>query len=208
MNAKVLPGRQLLLVGTFFVLCNATLANATTIEFRPQTVVAGPGETIALDIYATELDGEIVSAYDFDITYDSLILSAIGVTFATALGDAFFFEVLEAVDVSVPGLVDLAQLSLLPDDLLFAIQGGSEVLLATVLFDTLAAGTSSLDFVFDAFNDVKGFDAAILPVTGTAGRVIVEVPVTISEPPSWALLLIGLGCLAARRRIRDRKRIV
>jgi len=202
MNSTVSPRRQLLTAGILAILLCIRLANADIIEFRPQSLVAGPGETIALDIFATGLDGEIVSAYDLDITYDSGVLSATGVTFGSSLGDALFFEVFEAFDVSVPGLIDLAQLSLLPDELLFAMHGGSDVFLATILFDTLSTGVSSLDFVFDAFNDVKGFDAAVLPVTGTPGLVTVEAPVAVSNAPVSALLLTGLALLALRHRRR------
>ncbi len=200
MKPTVPSGRKLLMSGALALLMSASPANADIIEFRPQSLVAGLGETIALDIFATDLDGEIVSAYDLDITYDSLILSAVGVTFGSSLGDPLFFDVLEAFEVSVPGLIDLAQLSLLPDDLLFAMQGGGDVFLATVVFETLAAGVSSLDFVFDAFNDVKGFDAAVLPVTGIAGQVVVESPVAVPEPPPAALLLTGLVLLILQRR--------
>lgn len=199
MNPTALSGRQLLLAAA--LLLSTSLANANLLEFRPQSVTATLGETVAVDVVASNLDGEIVSAYDLDITYDSLILAATGVTFATGLGDALFFEVFESVDLSLPGLIDLAQLSLLPDDLLFAMQGGEELLLATIVFDTLSAGVTALDFIFDAVNDVKTFDAAVLPVTGLSGEIVVQPPpVTVPEPPAWMLLLAGTWYFLFRRR--------
>jgi len=188
--------------GLLWVLLAHTAA-ANIIEFRPQSVTADIGETVAVDVVASNLNGEIVSAYDLDITYDSLVLAATGITFANGLGDALFFEVFESFDLSVPGLIDLAQLSLLPDDLLFAMQGGQELLLATIFFDTLSAGVSTLDFIFDAVNDVKTFDAAVLPVTGTPGQITVEAPVAVPAAPTLALLLTGLVLMAFRhRRVR------
>lgn len=170
-------------------------AGADIIEIRPQALTAEVGDSLAVDIVATNLQGEIVSAYDLDIVYDSLVLAATGVTFADGLGDSLFFEVIEAFDVTMPGLVDLAQVSLLPDDTLLAMQGGNEVFLATIVFEALGPGISPLDFVFDAFNDVKSFDAAILPVTGMPGAVTVEAPVAVPEPPTLLMLLAGLALL-------------
>lgn len=183
----------------FAVLLSGT-AGADIIEIRPQALSAGVGETITVDVFASNLQGEIVSAYDLDVVYDSLILTATDVVFGIGLGNSLLLEVFEDFDLSAPGLVDLAQLSLLPDDMLFGMQGGDEILLATLFFETLRPGETTLDFVFDAFNDVKTFDAAILPVSGVAGQVTVEGPVAVPEPPSWALLLPGLCLLLARRR--------
>lgn len=192
-------GWQMTVTGLLWLVL-AHNASANIIEFRPQSVSAELGETVTVDVVASNLDGEIVSAYDLDITYDSLILAATDITFASGLGDALFFEVFESVDLSMPGLIDLAQLSLLPDDLLFAMQGGEEFLLATIVFDTLSVGLSTLDFIFDAVNDVKTFDAAILPVTGSPGQITVEAAVAVPAPPMPALLLTGLVLLAFRHR--------
>lgn len=193
-------GWQMTVAGLLWVLL-AHSAAANIIEFRPQTVDVNLGETVAVDVFASNLDGEIISAYDLDITYDSLVLAATGVTFAGGLGDPLFFEVFESFDLSMPGLIDLAQLSLLPDALLFGMQGGDELLLATIVFDTLSVGVSALDFIFDAVNDVKTFDAAVLPVTGMAGEIIVQAPpVTVAEPPAWLLLLAGPWYFLVRRR--------
>jgi hypothetical protein len=126
-----------------------------------------------------------VSAYDLDVTYDSSVLSATGVTFGLLLGDELLFEVLNASDVSVPGLVDFAQVSLLSDAELAALQS-DPFTLATLEFDAIGVGTSSLDFVFDAFNDIKGRTALVLDVDPGSGSVNV-----VPEP--HAVLVFALG---------------
>ena len=62
------------------------------------------------------------------------------------------------------GLVDLAEVSLESDLDLAALQGNS-VTLATLAFNAIGTGTGTFNFVFDAFNDVKGNDAMVLSLT-------------------------------------------
>lgn len=164
-------------------------AAAASIGFDPGVQSSTLGATAQVDVAFYGLGGEIVSAYDLDITYDPLVLDAIGVIFSNALGDPLFFEVLSDFDVSSAGIVDLAQLSLLPDTALAGLQQGDPVVTATLLFDTVGVGTSPLDFVFDAVNDVKGRNGAVLALAG--GGASITVVAAIPEPS--AALLFGLG---------------
>ena len=176
----------------------ASEASALPIQFNPGAVTVSVGDAFAVDIVVSGLGPEIVSAYDLDILYDATTLAATGVTFTSLLGDELLFEVFNAFDISTPGLVDLAQLSLLWDSDLQALQTANTLTLATISFSALAVGTSALDFLFNPpFNDVKGLNAAVLEMTPTSGRVTV---VAVSEPPVAWLMLLSLTLLLRRGR--------
>lgn len=184
-------------------LALAGAASAVGIAIEPvnQTVVLG--QTVQTDIAFTDLAGEVISAYDLDLTYDPNLLAATGVTFTTALGEELFFEAFNDFDLTVAGVVDLAQLSLLSDAELAAIQPGDRITVATLVFDTLATGTSQLGFVFDAFNDVKGSNGAVLPLTVQTASIRVSAPVP--EPSSALLFLVGTTLIHARFRRKPRR---
>jgi hypothetical protein len=172
-------------------------ALAVTIGFSPASQTVGPGDPVLVEVVVSDLGGEIVSAYDLDVTYDASVLSATGVTFGLLLGDELLFEVLNASDVSVPGLVDFAQVSLLSDAELAALQS-DPFTLATLEFDAIGVGTSPL--VFDAFNDITGRNALVLDVDPESGSVTV-----IPEPHSALVFALGafvVGTAVARKRPR------
>lgn len=176
------------------LLLFTTGADAVPIVLDPAAQSVGLGETVGLDVVLFDLEGEIVSAYDLDVVYDPSVLTATHVLFTTQLGDELFFEVLSAFDLSEPGVVDLAQLSLLPDDELFALQGGDRVTVASLVFEAVGTGTSALDYTFDALNDVKGRDGAVLPLNPSGASVTVEggPPNVVPEPRTSALVALGL----------------
>ncbi len=189
MKFLVIAGLTLFLVPHF--------ASALTIGFSPAAQTVELGGAVSVDIVVSDLGDEIVSAYDLDVTYDASILSATGVTFGFFLGDESWWEVFNDSDTSVPGVVDLAQLSLLPDAELALMQPDSFTL-ATLEFQMIAAETSSLNFTFDAFNDIKGLNAAVLDVDAGSGSVS-----AIPEP--GAALVFGLGVLITQAAITARK---
>ncbi len=149
---------------------------APTISFVP---VAG-----GVDVVVGNLGGDIVAAYDLDVSYDALALTFTGFIFSSELGDSAAAEFDGDAQDSVPGgLVDLWGLSFLSDASLFGLQDGNSVTLATLLFD--GSDFSSLDFVnWGPFNDVKGARNQIIIPGGQ-----------IPEPASYGL--VGLALLAA-----------
>ena len=114
----------------------------------PQTF--NSGDSVSVGLLVTGLDPEIVSAYDLDVSYDASILNANNVLFSTALGGPG--DALENFN-KLPGVVNLASVSLLSDADLSTLQGSS-VTLATIQFTALSTGdTSSL--AYSAW-DLKG----------------------------------------------------
>lgn len=201
-------GKHLMIAACGVACCLLTIdeASAVPIRFEPGATTVAVGDSLLVDIVISELAGEIVSAYDLDVLYDPGILTATDVIFTPLLGafdpDPFLTEVFNDFDLSVPGTVDFAQLSFLLDSDLLSLQAGAAgtFTLATIVFDAAASGSSTLQIVLDAFNDVKGLDAAVLPTTTSPGTVTVEEVVQVSEPPVLWLMLAPLGVIAALRR--------
>lgn len=199
MNARNPSVIRTLLVALLAVLGTSAPSAAATIGFVPGNTAPAPGESFAVDVVISGLGGETVSAYDLDIVFDPAVLSVDFVSQAEVLGDAALFEALYDA-VTAPGLVDVAGLSLLPDPALQLLQDGDTVTLATIGFTASGSGSTTLDFVFDATNDVKGLDARILDLDvapAQAGEVIPEPAAAVNF---GAGLL--LAALATRRRTR------
>lgn len=173
-------------------------ASAVPIRFEPGAATVAVGDAFLVDVVVFGLAGEIVSAYDLDVLYDPGILAATGVIFTPLLGDPSLFQVFNDFDLSVPGTVDFAQLSLLPDADLLALQAAGTFTLATIAFDASTAGVSTLEIVFDALNDVKGLNGAILPTTASPGAVTVQ-PLAVSEPSALWLMLVSLAVIVVVR---------
>jgi ABC-type thiamin/hydroxymethylpyrimidine transport system permease subunit len=179
-------------------------AAAIRIGFVPVAQTVGLGANVAVDVVVSGLEAgggdEIVAAFDLDVSYDPLVVAATGVSFGSALG-ALGLEVLTGFDLAtLPGVVDLAALSLLADADLAALQGDS-ITLATLQFSAVALGTSALVLLPAApFGiDVKGAANAILTFETVETGAIHVVP----EPSTLLLLAAGLLGLARRRSASD-----
>ena len=123
-------------------------AQAITIQFVPADQTVNLGDLASVDILLSGL-GEGVApslgSFDLDVTFDPTILVPVSVTFGPFLGDPLDpLETLTAY-LFAPGLVDLAEVSLLFDFELDALQPNGFPL-ATLFFDTVGVGTSLLTF--------------------------------------------------------------
>lgn len=155
---------------------------------------------------ATDLTGNIIGAFDFFVVYDPAVLAFDAVVFGTALGGES--DSLRIDDASPAGNVNVVELSFLSD--LPALQDGvSDQLLFSISFDTLASGSSSLDFDENILGFAGGYlgdengIGIVLDNIG-AGSITVNTSPTISEPGSLALLLLGLAGARSVHSIKTR----
>lgn len=156
-------------------------------------VVAG-----GVDVVVDNLGGNIVAAYDLDVSFDTSVLTFSSLTFGSGLGDEAFLEVInDLLQPVVGGLVDFAAVSLLSDSDLLTLQGGSSVTLATLQF----AGS---DFSSLAFAN-WGTGLPTNDVKGAGNQVIIgQVP----EPASLALVGIAMAGMLTAPALRRRKEAV
>jgi hypothetical protein len=184
-------------------------ASAVIIEFVPASGVVTLGSQFGVEIVVSDLHGpagpEIVSAFDVDVLYDTAYLSGVDFLFSDALGlpnvDTLAFGFFD------PGRIDLANLSLLGNNDLFALQGDSFVL-GRLIFDAIGIGSSLLSFDtagINAVNLVGSNPFASLPVTANSASINVTGATRVPEPSGLALLSIGLlaaGVVGKARRER------
>jgi hypothetical protein len=197
--------RRLFLICSVFLLvflgtlrANTTLA--VSIDFEPASQTVNLGTMFDVDVVVSGLTGagEIISAFDLDVSYDTAFLSATGVSFGIGLGNPNDpIETLTDFDVAIPGVIDFSEISFLSDSNLDALQGDSFTL-ATLSFGAIGSGTSLLKFDFTPeimgvpLNSLIGKGAATLALEIGDGNVNVAVP----EPASMLLVgscLIGLA---------------
>jgi hypothetical protein len=173
------------------LLCGSASASAYTLTFNPnsQNVALGGKASVEIGISGVMPDG--LGNYDFDVLFDPTILAFDQAIDQSGLGSAIGLGASPGAD-----RVTLSDFSLEDPDVLLALQGDSFPLL-TLVFNTLAVGSSSLDFDLVTLGDVNGASVT-LAATGP-GRISVD-PAQIPEPGSLALLLGGLlSALVIRR---------
>ena len=170
-------------------------ALAITIGFEPVSQIVPVGEPVSVDLVISGLGDysePSLGSFDLNITYDTAILDFTGYTLGSYLGDISLWE---AVDDSwgetTPGTINLAEVSLLSVSELDALQPSSFPL-ATLTFDTLTIGTSSLDISITALADAYGDPLSADVQSGNISPV--------PEPASFILIGFGLGGIGISRR--------
>lgn len=189
-------------------LTTATPASAIRLYIEPANQTKFLGESTWIDIFLAELSGEIVSAFDLDLTYDPTIVQATSVDLESTsvplmggLSDTFYSSSL------LSGRVDFSVLSLLwDDDDIAALQNNDPVHLTRIGFNTVGLGTSTLAFDFSSPTEViVGRNATPLNFSVESGSITVIQQnggggTSVPEPSVLVLLLGGLGILSTFRR--------
>lgn len=195
--------------------------SANRIEFDPAVTNTTAGNIFAVDVVVsgfTALTPPLaLSDFDLDVSYDPLLLNAVGVSFGTGLGAP---PDISGFDLTSAGIVDLFAISFADYATLGGFQG-DKFTLATLTFRAVAPGTDSLAFVQDdAFivdlingdnqNPVNGVDPAtcqsLACVDVSGARVVIGESNTVPEPNPLPLIAVGgLAIAAVRRRHTQRK---
>lgn len=160
-----------ILVG-FVALLRATPTLAISLDLVPNSPTVMAGDLLDVDVVISGLvagGSPSVGAFDLDVSFDPAILSPTDVTFGPFLGDPNLFEALTDFTF-LPGIVDLAEVSLLSSAELDALQP-DPFTLATLSFSAFASGTTTLTFsqiiIDDAFgNKIPIPEPSTLPLLG------------------------------------------
>lgn len=139
------------------------------VQLTPSMTNVTTGQTVTVSVDVTDLGGQIVSAYDLDVGFTSGLLSWTQTLFGGLLGGPS--DSLQDSSES-SGVVDLAELSFLPDADLDALQPGDTVHLADLEFLATADGQLSFNLIWGPGQDVKGFNNQVIiptqvPLPGT-----------------------------------------
>lgn len=129
-------------------------ALAVSLSFVPEPSIP---EVLAVDIVISGLKAggpPSLGAFDLDVSFDPAVLSPTDVTFGPFLGDPGLFEALTDFNF-FPGVVDLAEVSLLSPADLDALQPAS-FSLAALTFDRIGVGDDRLAFSQVTLDDAFG----------------------------------------------------
>jgi len=226
---------SLLFLLSFILLRTPPAVQAVSLAVLPGSQSVLRGTPVAVDLVISGLGDHTapsLAVFDLDLTFDSAILSLSQVVFGGFLGApdtdpsplvSTSVETQIAVDSSIPGMLNLVEISLLEADsatcvfclppYLADVQPASFTL-ATLTFDTLATTTapSLVHLAVNVLGDANG-DPLVLAVTPDASTITVLAPPSgqVPEPATWVCLMTGsLGLLAAgwwqrRRRAMERE---
>lgn len=176
----------------------AMQANATTIAIVPPDQTVEIDDMVTVDIII-DTGGEFqIGGFQFDLDFDSDILSFMSLAFGGFLGDGtldFDQGSLQSV-FPTGGQLSVFEVALGMDPLNY-LQPDS-FLLASITFNAVGLGQSGLS-ISNLFLSDFGFPPSGLDAQVFGGLITVtERPVSVPEPSTWLLLLSGLALVLMR----------
>jgi hypothetical protein len=180
-------------------LLHASFVSAAVLSLVPDSINVTQSSSFDVDVVISDLDDDLVGAFDVTIGYDPSLLTATNVAFSGNLG----FITLPSAGVPTPGKVNANETSLHPADELAAFQPYKMVQLATLSFMAINTGKASLNFVFPpivvvpTIADELGDPISIRAFNGAS--------VDISPIPLpgalWLMIsaLLGIGAMTRKR---------
>jgi hypothetical protein len=159
-----------------------------TLNITPSPANATPGSSLGVDVTVSDIAD--LYTYQFSLAFDPTVLQAGTVS----LGN--FLEGSGVATFGDPGVLDNAAgtISWVFNTLLGPEAGvGGSGLLLHIDFNTLAPGTSGLNFSDVLFLDSSLADIAVNAVNGSV--TVAAAPTDVPEPATW--MLVGLGAVAA-----------
>ena len=191
---KNLISRLLSGIATLGLASHAFGQISLSLQPTPQTINVGDPATMDLVVSGLgNLSAPSLGAFDFDLSYDPTILSAVSLTFGSYL-DLGNFGSSRFSDLTTAGVIHLDEISFeSPGDLNNAQPG--TFTLATLSFTGLAPGTSIIDFTLSSLSDEQG--QSISGFSTASGSIEVIGVSRVPDAGSSAFLLFfGLAGLS------------
>lgn len=173
---------------------------AATISLLPSAETVDAGSPITLDLKISVLGGgTALGTFDLNVGFNPSILSFASASYGDpVLGDELNLEGFGTISQTTPGpsAVEVFELSLDSPGALASQQPGGFTL-ATLTFQSLAAGTSPLDLSVNALGDQNGAPVSASLQNATVVVTPVPLPATI-----WSLLsgIVAVSAVLIGRR--------
>ena len=179
-----------LLVGTFSVFCLSP-ASAIVIDIVPDIDPANSQDQVNISVDVSDLEDEVISAYDLDFGFDESIFNFEAFAFGNGL-------IISDQSLMVgTGNLNFAEVSVLLDDDLLDNQANAFTL-ATITFDVIGEGFSDFTLTSATANllplDIKGLGNEVIGLGATvnsSGLQIGQPSMAVPEPSVVMLLLAG-----------------
>jgi hypothetical protein len=173
-----------LLVGALIMIAPAL---CTTLDVSPASTNTNLSQTVSFDIDVSDISD--LYSWQFDFGFDPTVLSAVSITegpFLPSGGSTFF----------IPGTIDNTggSIKFIADTLIGSVPGvnGSGTL-ATIQFDTIGAGVSSLTLANITLLDSNLTDLDFASMNGSI--TVKGSTAAVPEPNSLIFTAVGLGLL-------------
>lgn len=164
---------------------SASKANALIINLSTTNNSVDVNQPISLQVWASDLDPDIITAYDFDIGYDNSLVSFVGATFGDLLGFNSFGSIADAVDFG--SSVNVGEVSFLSDaeltDLQVTNNPSGMFMLAQLDFTSLAAGVANFNIMTNSAFGQGFFGANFISYDQVINTASVDVTISQQAQP-------------------------
>jgi hypothetical protein len=191
----------LFLIAGLAIGLGASTAQAISLDFSPVSQEVILGNQVVVDVMISGLTGGTapsLGAFDVNVSFDPMILSIAGVTFGDQLDLEGYGSFSGWSSVGLDSIY-LFEVSSDSPETLDSMQA-SEFKLASLTFDSIGVGTSTLMFSDVVLGDSLGI--TLEDITFDDGSVTVTATTPVPEPATILLLAAGLGWLGFVRRRR------